>query len=105
MKIVYNSLIPFGDFAAINLFGVLFVRRGKVMTEKMLNHERIHTVQMKEMLYVPFYVWYFVEWLMEVFRYGRGAYATNTFEREAHANDDNLNYLNERKPYAWWDYR
>lgn len=25
MKIIYNSIIPFRGFAAINLFGVLFV--------------------------------------------------------------------------------
>lgn len=105
MKIIYNSIIPFKGFKCINLFGVLFVRKGRTLTEVNINHERIHTAQMREMLYIPFYVWYVLEWLIELFGYGRGAYATNTFEREAHANDENLNYLNERKHYAWWEYR
>ena len=66
MKIIYNNIIPFKGFKCINLFGVLFVRKGCFMSEEDLNHERIHTAQMKEMLYVFFYLWYFVEWLIEL---------------------------------------
>ena len=101
MKIVYNNWIPFSGFKCINICGILFVRNGKVMSDKDINHELIHTEQMKEMLYVFFYLWYFVEWLMELFHYKSKAYRTNTFEREAYDNDDNLYYLNERKPFAW----
>lgn len=104
MKIIYNNIIPFKGFAAINLFGILFVRRGCRISEKTLNHESIHTAQMKEMLYIPFYIWYFIEWLIELFHYGSNAYHTNTFEREAYDNDDNLTYLASRKRFAWWKY-
>lgn len=83
MKVIYNKWIPFKGFKCINLFGVLFVRRGCFMNEKDFNHEAIHTAQMKEMLYVGFYVWYFVEWLIEIFHYGSTAYNTNTFERRS----------------------
>jgi hypothetical protein len=75
------------------------------MSEEDLNHERIHTAQMKEMLYIFFYLWYFVEWLLEIFHYGSTAYHTNTFEREAFDNDDNLTYLVTRPRFAWWKYR
>ena len=51
MKVIYNRIIPFKGFKAINLFGVLFVREGCTMREKDFNHESIHTAQMKEMLY------------------------------------------------------
>lgn len=54
MKIIYNNFIPFKGFAAINLFGVLFVREGVKITEEMINHKKIHTAQMKEMLYIFF---------------------------------------------------
>ncbi len=104
MKVVYNDWIPFKGYAALNLFGVLFVRRGSVVTERMQNHERIHTAQMKEMLYVFFYLWYVVEWLLELFSYGTTAYHTNTFEREAFDNDENLTYLDTRPRFAWWKY-
>ena len=104
MRIVYNDWIPFKGYAAINLFGVLFIQRGAVVTERMLNHERIHTEQMKEMLYVFFYLWYVVEWFIEIFRYGNTAYHTNTFERECKANEDNLAYLDSREHFAWLEY-
>ena len=104
MKVIYNKWIPFNGFKCINLFGLLFVRKGCFMSEKDFNHEDIHTAQMKEMLYVFFYIWYFVEWLIEIFHYGSTAYNTNTFEREAFANDDNLTYLATRPRFSWWKY-
>lgn len=58
MKIIRNNIIPFKGFAAINLFGILFIRKDTVLTTVMMNHEHIHTAQMKEMLYIFFYLWY-----------------------------------------------
>jgi hypothetical protein len=104
MKVVYNNIIPFKGFKCINLFGVLFVRKGCFMSEKDLNHEAIHTTQMKEMLYIGFYLWYFVEWLVELFTYGSKSYHTNTFEREAFENERDLTYLDSRRRFAWWKY-
>ena len=49
MKVIYNNIIPFPGFKAINLFGVLFVRKGCTMSGSDINHEMIHTAQMKEM--------------------------------------------------------
>ena len=74
------------------------------MTDIDINHALIHTKQMKELLYIGFYIWYFIEWLIELFHYKNKAYRTNTFEREAYDNDQNLNYLNERERYAWIKY-
>lgn len=99
MKIIYNDLIPFKGFTAINLFGILFVRGVKV-SEEMINHEAIHTAQMKEMLYILFYLWYVVEWIVRLFGKGN-AYRNISFEREAYINEKNKNYLTERKMYNW----
>lgn len=74
MKIIYNKVIPFKGFAAINLFGVLFVREElreyyegcKPEMNRLLRHEGTHTKQMEEMLYVGFFVFYFIEWLARV---------------------------------------
>lgn len=50
MKIIYNNIIPFKGFLAINLFGVLFVRGTyRDLSATVLNHEKIHTAQMKEL--------------------------------------------------------
>ena len=103
MKIIYNNIIPFKGFAAINLFGVLFVRNGVRLSDKLLNHERIHTAQMKEMLFIGFYIWYFVEWLVRLFGKGN-AYRNISFEQEAYDNDDDLTYLDSRKPFEWLKY-
>lgn len=104
MKVVYNSIIPFKGFKCFNLFGILFVKRGSVMSEVDFNHERIHAAQMKEMLYIGFYLWYFVEWLLELITYGSKSYHTNTFEREAFENERDLTYLDSRRRFAWWKY-
>ena len=62
MKVIINKLIPFPGFAAINLFGIMFVRdgayRNNEVPAKTFRHESIHTAQMKEMGYIFFYVWY-----------------------------------------------
>ena len=104
MKIIYNNYIPFKGYKCINILGTIFARKGAYVGEKTLNHEAIHTAQMKEMLYVGFYAWYFIEWLIELFHYGTTAYHTNTFEREAFSNDDDLTYLSNRKRFAWLEY-
>ena len=103
MKVVHNNLIPFKGYKAINLFGIVFARKGAVLTGKDLNHEAIHTSQMKEMLYLFFYVWYVVEWIVRLFGSGN-AYRNISFEQEAYANDDNPKYLSSREHYCWTKY-
>lgn len=69
-----------------------------------LNHEGIHVPQQKEMLVIPFYIWYVLEWFIKLFFYGADAYSNISYEREAYANDDNLDYLKTRKHFAWIKY-
>ena len=62
MKIVKTKWFPFGGYKAINLFGILFTKSDLSETE--INHEAIHTAQMKEMLYIFFYIWYAIEYII-----------------------------------------
>lgn len=102
MKIIYNKIIPFKGFLAINLFGVLFVRgTWRDVTARLLNHEKIHTAQMRELGYVFFYILYILEWLYRLTQPGN-AYRNISFEREAYANENNLEYLQTRKRWAMW---
>jgi len=103
MKIIRNKYIPFQGFKAINLFGILFVRGNARINEKTIRHEAIHTAQMKEMLYIFFYLWYVVEWLTRLFMKGN-AYRNISFEREAYSNEDDVIYLESRKRFAWIKY-
>lgn len=102
MKIIYNNIIPFKGFLAINLFGVLFVRGTyRDLNATVLNHERIHTAQMKELWYIPFYILYLLEWLYRLTQKGN-AYRNISFEREAYANEGDMNYLEKRYQWAMW---
>ena len=103
MKIIRNKYIPFKGFRAINLFGILFVRGNARISERTIRHERIHTAQMKEMLYIFFYLWYVTEWLIRLFMKGN-AYRNISFEREAYSNEKDLGYLDNRKRFAWIKY-
>lgn len=103
MIIFRTKRIPAKHYDAINIFGMLFVHPGVLLNEETINHERIHTRQMLEMLVLPFYIWYVVEWLVRLPMSGR-AYMNLSFEREAYANERNLTYLKTRKPYAWVKY-
>lgn len=101
MKIIINNILPPKGFLCINLFGILFCRRQLNSID--INHELIHTAQMKEMLYVFFYIWYVIEWFIKLFIYqdSNSAYRNISFEREAYENQDNLDYLKTRKHYGW----
>lgn len=88
MKTIVNRFIPFKGFKAINLFGIVFVREGANMRPRDYNYEAIHTAQMKELLYISFYLIYFFEWLYHLIRKRNWieAYRAISFEREALAN-------------------
>lgn len=101
MKVIYNRLIPFKGYKCVNLFGVLFVREGCTMTDTDYNHEAIHTAQMKELLYVPFYVLYVLEWLLLWAKYhgAHTAYLHISYEVEANLFQSDANYLKNRPKY------
>jgi hypothetical protein len=104
MKTIVNRFIPFKGFKAINLFGVIFVRKGAKMKPYNYNHKAIHTAQMKELLYLPFYLIYVGEFLFHLVkkRNWKDAYHSVSFEREAFANQSNYRYLDIRYRYAQW---
>lgn len=112
MKVIYNTFIPFKGYLAINLFGVLFVRKNSDgtcpdLSETVLNHESIHSKQMKGLLWIGFYLWYVIEWIVRLIQYKKShdAYRNISFEREAYANEDDLEYIDKTmKLYSWTKY-
>ena len=102
MKIVKIKRHPFGgDFMAINLFGVIFTLKDLSPSE--LNHELIHTAQQRELLYVPFFIWYVMEWIVLCVKYRNAlkAYFNIRFEKEAYLHQHELDYLKKRKHYNY----
>lgn len=111
MKIVKSKIIPLLGYSACNLFGVLFCkprtydRIQKGYNKTLVNHEEIHTAQMKELLYLPFYILYLVFWIIRVITPPfKTAYYDISFEQEAYDNERNLSYLDSRKHYSWTKY-
>ena len=95
MRVIKTKHFPFNGYKAINLFGIIFTK-GE-LSNKELNHE---------MLYIFFYIWYGIEYLIiRLFHIKQhDAYKDVSFEEEAYNNDDNLNYISERKHYTWTKY-
>lgn len=105
MKVIYNTWFPFGRYSTLNFFGILFTKQ-KFLTESTIVHESIHTAQIREMLYVFFYLWYGLEYLLiRLFHKKQNdSYHDISFEEEAHNNDKDSGYLRVRKHYAWLKY-
>lgn len=69
-------------------------------------HENIHTLQQRELLFVGFFIWYFVEWLVRLLQYrnAKRAYLNISFEREAYAHECDKDYEQHRHHYASFAY-
>ena len=108
MNVIINDFLPTPGNIAINLFEQVFIRRDiwEVRSEKAkaetLNHEAIHTAQMRELLWVFFYIIYGLEWFVRLFINGKEAYHNVSFEVEAYDNQACAEYLKYRKHYAQW---
>ena len=86
----------------MTVFPFVFLRKREMKDDLvMVNHEKIHLRQQLELLILPFFVWYFIDYLVKIIRYKNRhvAYRNIVFEREAYANESNLEYLQLR--YFW----
>lgn len=104
--IVAKYLIPKG-FRGMTIFPIILMKyeldRENII---LINHEKIHLRQQLEMLIVPFFIWYLVEYVIRLFQYKDAAlaYKNISFEREAYKNENNLNYLKNRPIFRFWTY-
>ena len=87
----------YGGIRALAFFPFIIIPKSTIIDDELINHERIHLRQQLELLIIPFYVWY----LIALWRKG---YYGISFEREAHLNDGDLEYLKKRKPYSFIKY-
>lgn len=99
--IIETKLMPKG--ICLNLFGTFWTRDKSWIDKYVINHERIHTAQQKELLFIPFYLIYLGEWVVKLCRYKNWnkAYYNISFEREAYLHGHDLSYLPQRKRFSW----
>jgi hypothetical protein len=102
--LLHTKFLP-DDVIAMTVFPFILVnkRHAEKVDDIVIAHEKIHLRQQIELLILPFYVWYGVEYLIHLinFRDKNIAYRSISFEREAYANDGNLNYLSSRTPFSF----
>jgi hypothetical protein len=99
-------LVPNG-YRSITLFPFIFIRSASDAADRvLLNHERIHLRQQAELLVLPFYIWYAVEFLIRYaeYRNGHAAYRNISFEREAYAHESDSGYGSRRRAWAFAAY-
>jgi len=103
---VTKYLLP-KNIRGITIFPFVFLKHKEDAANKtLLNHEKIHLKQQVELLILPFYIWYFVEFLakLAIYKNKNKAYKNISFEREAYRFDNNLDYLNTRKRFEFIKY-
>lgn len=96
----FTALFSAGKASAVTIFPFVFVQTKTLRRDKVLmNHEQIHITQALELLVLPFYVLYVLEFFIRFLRFRnfRMAYRNISFEREAYRNEANLHYLKGRK--------
>ena len=99
-------LIPKG-YRGLAVFPFVFVKYSLDKENLVfLNHERIHLRQQLELLILPFFIWYFFEFLARLVQYKNIdlAYRNIGFEREAYGNELNSDYLKKRAFYRFLKY-
>lgn len=82
---------------------VLLKRESYKADKEIINHEKIHLRQQLELLILPFYILYLLNYLFNLVKYKKHdlAYRKIIFEQEAYDNENNLNYLEKSNWFAW----
>lgn len=106
LLIVTKYLIP-KDYRGLAIFPFIFI---KYFVDKgnriFINHEKIHLRQQIELLIIPFFIFYLTEYFIRLAQYKNAnlAYRNISFEREAYANESNLEYLKKRPFFSFCNY-
>ena len=108
--IIENSNIPKYLSIFINIWAItlwpFIISRGK-MSEVTINHEKIHIRQQAELLIIGFYILYAYYWVKARLWNkldNHAAYMAIPFEVEAYANEEDMDYLKNRKWFSWTKY-
>ncbi len=99
-KIVYPGL----PAQAMAIYPFMLFKNGSLSADvRIIRHETIHFKQQVELLFIFFYLIYGLHYLVNLIKLQdhHMAYLNICFEKEAYENDNDSNYLTNRKPYTW----
>ncbi|WP_423148641.1 hypothetical protein [Rubrolithibacter danxiaensis] len=89
------------------LFPFILLKEKKYKLDPVfINHEKIHLIQQLELLIIPFYLLYLLNYIVNLLRFKNHfkAYMNIVFEKEAYAEEKKLRYIKSRKLWAWLHY-
>jgi len=104
--IVAKYLIPKG-YRGMAVFPFIVMKYDfDKRNETFVNHEKIHLRQQIELLILPFFIWYILEFIIRLIQYQNKdlAYRNISFEREAYTKETDLNYLKNRSFFQFLKY-
>jgi hypothetical protein len=104
--IVAKYLIPKG-YRGLTAFPFVFVKyRSDKENLVFVNHEKIHLRQQSELLVLPFFIIYVLEYFVRLIQYRNRdlAYRNISFEREAYDNESDIVYLKTRRFFSFLKY-
>lgn len=104
MFVFVSKILLRKGFGGIALWPFIILRKKSYRQDQVfMNHEKIHLAQQIELLVIPFYIWYGLEYLIKLIKYKdrKQAYCNLCFEREAYENESNLTYLTQRKRWSF----
>ena len=107
MIVIVSKYLIRKGYTAMALFPFIILRKKEYKENAvLLNHEKIHLRQQAELLILPFYLWYLIEFFIRLayYRNHKEAYRNISFEREAYNNESNPNYLRNRKLFKFISY-
>lgn len=103
---ISKHIVPRG-YIGITVYPVIFLKATALKENLILvNHEKIHLKQQLELLIVPFYIIYILEFLIRLIKYKNWclAYRNISFEREAFKNEIDLDFLKTRRIWNFMYY-
>jgi len=106
MVVISKYLVP-REYIGITIFPFIFLKYYNLKSNSVLmNHEKIHLRQQIELLVIPFYVFYVIEFLIRLIQHKKWylAYQNISFEREAYEKEKDLNYIKSRLFWSFVSY-
>ena len=97
-------VVSFLKVDGMALFPFILVKKPAFKQDIVLiRHETIHLKQAAELLVIPFYVLYLLNYLLNRLKYKthHQAYMNIIFEQEAYRHERNSSYLQTRRLWAW----